>query len=361
MCETDIAEDEIHKLSPQLLQILLKDHSVSHHLGIETPIFWATHDYEPLGEGYCYLDHITPEKITGKHGRVIRPRARKSVDEQQRRVTSKAEVFTPVWICNKQNNLIDNAWFGRENVFNTEIDTPDGNHIWQTTDSPITFPEGKQWRDYVRAPRLEVACGEAPYLASRYDTTTCDTLIPVHHRIGILDRKLRIVGENTTTSEEWLMEAFNALHNTYGFEWQGDNLLLAREALLYTFKEHFEAKFGETLSAKILENAAYIISWNVWQMDGLKCVVPDSCQWAAPEDPKNVIDEDGNYRTIRVKRECLACKKGNQIGHIGVKCIVPKWRNVTDKEPSRACRIREYYRYPNLQIPIREEHGEELV
>jgi hypothetical protein len=32
-----------------------------------------------------------------------------------------AEVFTPSWICNAQNNLIDNTWFGRDNVFNKEI------------------------------------------------------------------------------------------------------------------------------------------------------------------------------------------------------------------------------------------------
>ena len=32
-----------------------------------------------------------------------------------------AEVFTPSWICNAQNNLIDNAWFERKDVFNKEI------------------------------------------------------------------------------------------------------------------------------------------------------------------------------------------------------------------------------------------------
>ena len=49
---------------------------------------------------------------------------------QQQRSREMAEVFTPSWICNKQNNLIDNAWFGRENVFNVEIDNPDGSHSW---------------------------------------------------------------------------------------------------------------------------------------------------------------------------------------------------------------------------------------
>ena len=142
-----------------------------------------------------------------------------------------------------------------------------------------------------------------------------------------MDRKLRIVGENTTTPDEWLVWAFNALHATYGFEWQGDNLLLAREAVLYTFKEHYEEKFQQSLDTKTLENAAYIISWNLWQMDGVKCVVPLSCEWAAPEDLENQFDSLGNLIIVKKKRECLACKsKKNQTkGHIGIQCYVKDW------------------------------------
>ena len=32
------------------------------------------------------------------------------------------ECNTPSWICNKQNNLVDNAWFGSENIFNRVFD-----------------------------------------------------------------------------------------------------------------------------------------------------------------------------------------------------------------------------------------------
>ena len=42
-----------------------------------------------------------------------------------------------------------------------------------------------------------MACGEAPYLCSRYDATTGD-LIPVLRRIGLLDRKLLLVNANTS-------------------------------------------------------------------------------------------------------------------------------------------------------------------
>ena len=360
MCDNiDVLEDEIEKISPQLLQILLKDNSTSRHYGRDVNIIWATNDYESMGDGYHFTDEIKPELITGCNGLVIRPRARKSDEEQQRRITDKAEVFTPTWICNKQNNLVDEAWFGRPDIFNTEKDNG-GIHTWTTSSEKISFPEtkGHSWQDYVCAPRMEMACGEAPYITSRYDATQCNKLIHVKNRVGFLDRKLRIVGENTTAPDEWLIWAFNALHATYGFEWQGDNLLLAREAVLYTFIEHFEAKFSTQLDARTLENAAFIISWNIWQMDGIKCVVPMSCDWAAPEDPITDCDEGGNLVTVMHKRICPACHKKNQIGHIGIKCIVAKWRNVTSKEPGRVRYIRDYYRYPNLQIPIKMNYGE---
>jgi hypothetical protein len=184
-----------------------------------------------------------------------------------------AEVFTPSWVCNAQNNLVDEAWFGRKDVFNTENSE---NHTWKPYPKHISFPEGKTWRDYVRATRMEMTCGEAPYLVSRYDTTTGE-MIPLEQRIGLLDRKLRVVSENTETSGDWLDWAQIAYQNTYGFEWQGDNLLLAREALLWTFIENYQAKFHKQPMLKSIKYIAYIISWNIWQMDGLKGVVPGSC------------------------------------------------------------------------------------
>ncbi|MCR4619065.1 MAG: restriction endonuclease subunit M [Paludibacteraceae bacterium] len=340
----DILENDILKISPDILGILLKDHSVSHFYKTERNIIWATNDYRSLGEEYSFHKEIKQELITGENGLVIRPRAHKDAEEQRKRIIDKAEVFTPAWICNKQNNLVDNAWFERENVFNTEIDET-GSHAWIVSKDPIQFPniKRKTWRDYVRAPRLEVACGEAPYLVSRYDTTTCDNLIAVPQRIGLFDRKLRVVNENTTTPDEWLVEAFNALHNTYGFEWQGDNLLLAREAVLYTFIEHYQYKFGDKLAVKTLKNAAYIISWNLWQMDGVKCVVPNSCH-------NDVTIDLFGEETVT---ECPACNgKGGK--HNGISCWVVEWKDVTTKEPSRIGTKNKTFLYPDLkkQVPI---------
>ena len=312
--QIDINENYILQRSPELLSQLLRDHTTGHN------IFWATHDYEPLGPDYGYHDEIKPELITGEHCLVIMPRVLKSRQQQVDRSKDMAEVFTPSWICNAQNNLVDEAWFGRENVFNSENEEQ---HTWQANPQKIDFPEGKTWKDYVRLTRMEITCGEAPYLVSRYDTTNGQP-IPIQERIGLLDRKLRVVSENTETTGEWIEWAQTAYQNIYGYEWQGDNLLLAREALLYTFIDYYVAKFGHQPLLKSVNYMAYIISWNLWQMDGLKGVVPDSCD--------EVYEPAGLFDTEPRKMECPACKSGALKGHIGQKCIIRDWRKPRDKQ-----------------------------
>lgn len=259
----DINETEVLKQYPEVLEMLLKDHTTQQN------IYWATDSYADRGEGYQFKDAIIADSITGDNGMIIRPRSVKSKDEQTKRSKDMAEVFTPSWVCNAQNNLIDDAWFGKQGVFNAE--SPE--HTWKATTGKIEFPEGKTWKDYVRDTRLEITCGEAPYLVSRYDTVS-GMPIELAERIGLLDRKLRVVSENTETIGEFLDWCQEAYKNTYGYEWQGDNLLLAREALLFTFLDYYRAKFGEEPLLKSIQYIAYIISWNVWQMDGLKFCPP---------------------------------------------------------------------------------------
>ena len=223
--EVDVKENDILKIDRDLLSLLLFDHTTRNH------IFWATDNYAYMGEGFQSGDTITVERVTGEYGDLVKPRVKKTKAEQTARVRDKAEVFTPSWICNSQNNLIDDAWFGRKNVFNTEITDEDGSHTWIENTDKISFPTGKTWKDYVRDNRLEITCGEAPYLVSRYDTTT-GKHIPVEKRIGLLDRKLRVINENIDNTGEWLDAAQDAYKSTYAFVWQGDNLLLAREAML---------------------------------------------------------------------------------------------------------------------------------
>ena len=174
----DIQENYIFHLDNKLLSILLKDHSSGKN------IIWATDNYSHRGYGYQKNDYIELRSITDYNGNVLKPRTEKSKNEQTKRIRQKAEVFTPSWICNKQNNLVDNAWFGKDNVFNTEKGKD-----WISTTDTIHFPTptGKTWQDYVLDTRLEITCGEAPYLASRYDTVTGE-FINVERRIGLLDR-----------------------------------------------------------------------------------------------------------------------------------------------------------------------------
>ena len=318
--EIDIREGYIAMLDAELLNILLKDHTTSKP-DEQHNIFWATTDYEHLGAGHQYADEIRAELITGSHGKVIRPRVLKSLDAQTARSKDMAEVFTPSWICNAQNNLIDEAWFGRKNVFNVENDC----HTWTVNPDKIQFPDNKTWRDYVRDCRLEITCGEAPYITSRYDTTT-GIPIPIEQRIGLLDRKLRVVRENTESTGEWLKAAQMAYKSTYAYEWQGDSLLIAREAMLFTFIDNYREKFKAMPLKKSMEYIAYIISWNAWQMDGLKGVVPNSCK-----NGVEIVEQD-LFGEIRRTVNCEGCRVGDIRKHNGIYCYIRKW---TDSDSAK--------------------------
>ena len=279
----DIKEDDIAVFNKgKVLKELLTDHTRRQllreqkgHEEDDAYIIWATDDYKSYGDDYLFTCEIKPELITGENrNTIIMPRVLKDKVLQVQRSKDKAEVFTPSWVCNAQNNLIDEAWFGRKEVFNKEEVLKDGTHTWTPTEGNISFEgTGKTWEDYIRDTRMEITCGEAPYLVSRYDTTTGEE-ISLERRIGLLDRKMRVINENVKNLNEWKKWAKIAYHNIYGFEWQGDNLLLAREALLFTFLDYYRAKFGEEPLLKSIQYIAYIISWNVWQMDGLKFCPP---------------------------------------------------------------------------------------
>ena len=272
-------------IAPEVVETLLLDHTTGRN------IFWATHDYEELGSEYSYHSPILPHLVTGERGRVIRPRVLKSKEEQTGRAKEMAEVFTPSWLCNAQNNLVEEAWFAEK---------------------------GKSWQDYVRTTVLEISCGEAPYLVSRYDATTGEP-VPIEKRIGLLDRKLRLVSENTETNGDWLDWAQTAYKNTYGYEWQGDNLLIARENLLLTFMEYYEAKFHKQPLPKSINYIAYIISWNLWQMDGLKGVVPGSCRDGVTEKIMTLFGEE--EQTIN----CPGCQQDDIRRHNGTYCLIKDW------------------------------------
>ena len=229
-----------------------------------------------------------------------------------------AEIYTPSWICNAQINSIDNGWFGKENLFNIQVTLKDGTVSWKTNDKKIKFPKGKNWKDYIADIRFEVTCGEAPYLTSRYGTTTWE-YIQIKNRIGFLDRKLRVINENIKKRYYWLKYTEQAFKSIYGYEFHGDSLLLARESLLYTFIENYYEKFLEEPKLEDIQNIANIISWNLWQMDGLKCVIPNSCT------DKIRIEQDIFDNTTKINIECQGCKKNNPYLHNGIYCTIMDW------------------------------------
>ena len=203
--------------------------------------------------------------------------------------------------------------FGYKNVFNKELISN-----WETSQEKIKFPDDKNWKQYVEDTRLEISCGEAPYLVSRYDSVT-GKLIPIKDRVGLLDRKIRIVNENVENKEEWLIWTKKSFQNVYGYDWQGDNVLLARENLLYTLIDYYEERFNEKIDEHILIEFAEIISWNIWQMDGLKFVIPNSCH---NEDEIQY----SLFKDAPKGKKCIGCAKNIKDKHNGKKCLIMDWK-----------------------------------
>ena len=307
---SDIIENEIIQMDRRLLSILLFDRSTRKN------IIWATDDYATLGEAYQRKCEILPELITGEHTLVIQPRTAKSVENQQSRVRDKAEVFTPSWVCNEQNNLVDEAWFGTKNVFNTLDDK-----AWTTNKEMIPFQQKGHhtWKRYVDAKRMEISCGEAPYPVSRYDAAT-GKIVPLPDRIGLLDRKFRVINENSQNKEEWIVWAVRAIQSVYGFEFQGDSLLLARENVFITFLEYYFERYQELPDITIQVKIAKIVSWNLWQMDGLRFVAPYSCK-------STTWEEMSLFGNIMHEEQCPGCKNDDNTKHTGIYCKVMDWRD----------------------------------
>lgn len=87
---------------------------------------------------------------------------------------------------------------------------------------------------YVSRKWLEITCGEVPYMVSRYEMETGE-LIPIKERVGFVDRKLKQINKEVSDKAEWQRLVELAYQSSYGFEWSGDSLLLARYNLLYTY------------------------------------------------------------------------------------------------------------------------------
>lgn len=239
MTQIDISEEALIKESQELLSVLLKDRTT------KKSIVWATHSYELLGRGFGIADSITPKKVTGVFAKLIQPRSEKSKAEQKDRTKVRAEVFTPTWLVKLQNQVVE--------------------------DELSTLP----LEEYLDIKWLEMTCGEAPYMVSRYDTVTGEE-IGLADRMGFVDRKLQRISKEVSNEAEFFNLAVRAYKASYGYEYQGDSLLLARENLLATFEDYYQAAFAKRPTLEQKMEIATIISYNVMQMDGLAKVTPYS-------------------------------------------------------------------------------------
>lgn len=286
----DIRADYLLK-KDNLLEILLQDKTTAKN------ILWATDSYEKMGESYLFQSEIKTGLITGEFGSLIQPRAIKSKEEQTYRTRDKAEVFTPLSIVKLMNESCDIKRVTKHN-----------------------------WQKHVALLKLEITCGEAPFIVSRYDSVSdSQELLPLSERVGFLDNKMRILSKYSDTAEDWLKWSKIAFQSSYGYEWQGDSLLIARENLLYTFIDYYKDKFKKNPSLNLQKEIAEIIVWNIFQMDGLKYVIPMSCkkEEVIVKGTETLFGKEDD----RVEEKlCQGCNNKTAQNHNGVYVKIMDWK-----------------------------------
>ena len=206
-------------LNADIIATLLRDRTT------ERNILWANVEFG--------AQEIQIEQVP-----TIVPRHEKNRADQKSRTRARAEIFTPHEVCNLQNELVCKKFVGQA------------------------------WIEFVDAKFLEITCGEAPYIVNRYDAATGER-IPIAERGGLLDRKLRVAGNETKTFADWIECAIRAVKSVYGYEFQRDNLFLARRNILLSVADYFTEKVSVKPRTNLLMTVAEIVSWNFWQMDGL--------------------------------------------------------------------------------------------
>jgi hypothetical protein len=286
----DIREDYLLK-KDDILNILLQDKTTGNN------ILWATDSYDSNGHLFAPTANITTDLITGSLGSLIQPRALKSKTEQLYRTRDKAEVFTPLSIVKQMNEACDIKRVTKNN-----------------------------WQEYVGLLKLEITCGEAPFIVTRYDPVSDkQELLPLADRVGFLDDKLSVVSKFCNTKEEWLKWSKVAFQSSYGYEWQGDSLLIARENLLFTFIDYYQDKFKETPSTELQKEIAEIIVWNIFQMDGLKYVIPMSCK-TEKVTIRGIETLFGKEDDQTIEKQCEGCENKIAQNHNGIYVKTMDWR-----------------------------------
>lgn len=176
----------------------------------------------------------------------IIPRYLKAAVEKDSRTKDSAEVFTPYDIIKIMNDSVHKDFQGTR-------------------------------EDFIKQREMEITCGEAPYLTTRYDAVSGKE-IDIENRTGLLDRKLYCIPgiEDGVDEEKYSEAATEALKAVYGFEKQYDSLFLARRNLLMTSIENYVDRFETEPGYEQVLQWATIISYNLFGMDGLTKCLPDT-------------------------------------------------------------------------------------
>ena len=249
----NISDDMIELNRAGLLKKLLEDKTT------KGQILWGTDAYRERGPAFEREREMDTSLLLYENAGLLKTRARKAFEQQSERTRQHGEVFTPRWICDVMIDHLDKEWFGVKEIdFLSSMD--------------VLFVK-KNWKKYVDSKRLEITCGEGPFLVQRYDVST-GNIIPVPERKGILDRKLQVVSRYAETEEEWKIWAKRAYEATYGYEFQGDNLLISRVNFMMTYREFYQKRWQKEPELSEWEKIENIITWNLWQMDGLTGEIP---------------------------------------------------------------------------------------
>ena len=256
MCEVNIQEDIRRLDAAGVLGLLLKDKTTRKN------IIWATDGYSSFGKKY-----EKGEQITKSGARKIQARASKAKEEQAGRTKKRGEVFTPVWIIEQMNSHVVKEWHADNyKKFYKKEEYPE---------QPLQelFRKEKYVKLFTDNRILEITCGEAPFICTRYDPENGKT-IDVDARVGFLDDKLATINTYVYNEKDWWKWTKRAFQASYGYEFQGDSLLIARVNLMCTFEDYLKAKWNRFPTKREYKEIANIVCWNIWQMDGLTGYIP---------------------------------------------------------------------------------------
>jgi len=220
-------------------------------------IIFNTSEYKGLGDGFQPGDEVKADINGHKIADWLRPYFARPKDAQKKAKKKYAEVVTPPWLVCYMLNQYERETFGQEIMFSCDPESKTYGRI----------PMVNILSRYIDLTGCEIACGEAPFITTRYDLKTGDR-IELGRRCGILDRKLALVRMWVYAEDAIPYFAFKCLRSTYGYELRGDALAIARWNVYQTFEATFIASLGRILRPEERAEAIDIIAKNIYQYDG---------------------------------------------------------------------------------------------